>query len=348
MKTIQSTISILVIGLFAISMSFVSCSKSDDDSQSTLQDVYIGGHIVNSNYKWVATIWKNGVASYLTSGTTFSDINDITVAGNDVYAVGYEQITAKKIAKFWKNGVATDLSDGLKDEEAIAIAVVGNDVYVGGTQYDSKTSITIAKVWKNGIATNLESANTNYSTDVPTSIHISGNDVYVSGFKGNGTESWAKFWKNGVAVNLTNGQTNAAVNDILVVGSDVYAVGRINYKAKCWKNNVLTSNLIIEEGSYEAKRIVSEGSDIYILGYDNSVNSTSQIRIWKNGSVINSPNPLENVMPEDIAISGVDNYVCGTLKSGNKNYAVYYKNQVRTDLVTDATIASYAKAIFVK
>lgn len=104
-------------------------------------------------------------------------------------------------------------------------------------------------MWKNGIATNLESTNTNYSKDTPISINISGNDVYVSGFKGNGTESFAKFWKNGIAVNLTNGQTNAVVNDILVVGSDVYAVDRISSKAKCWKNNVLTSDLIIEQDS---------------------------------------------------------------------------------------------------
>jgi len=347
MRTIQSTISILVIVLFAISMSFVSCSGSDDNSKSASKDVYIGGYIINSNYKWVATIWKNGEAGYLTNGTTYSEINDITVAGNDVYAVGYEQINTNKIAKLWKNGVATDLSDGLKSEVAIAITVVGNDVYVAGTQYNSDNNITIAKVWKNGIATNLESANTNYSTDTPTSINVSGNDVYISGFKGNGTESWAKFWKNGVAVNLTNGQTNAAVNDILVLGSDVYAVGRISYKAKCWKNNVLTSDLIIEQDSYDAKKIVSEGSDIYILGYTNS-NSTNQIRLWKNGSAINSPNPLENVTPEDIAISGSDNYVCGTLKAGSKYYAVYYKNEVKIDLVTDAIIASYAKAIFVK
>jgi len=347
MKTIQSKNYILVVVLFAILMSFVSCSGSDDDSKSTSKDVYVGGHIINSNYKWVATIWKNGEASYLTNGTTYSEVNDITVAGNDVYAVGYEQINTNKIAKLWKNGVATDLSDGLKSEEAIAIAVVGNDIYVAGTQNDSKTNITIAKVWKNGIATNLESANTSYSKDTPTSINISGNDVFVSGLKGNGTESFAKFWKNGIAVNLTNGQTNAVVNDILVVGSDVYAVGRISSKAKCWKNNVLTSDLIIEQDSYEAKKIVSEGSDIYILGHNYS-NSINQIRLWKNGSAINIANPLEDVMPGDIAISGSDNYVCGTLKAGNKNYAVYYKNQVKIDLVTDAIIASYAKAIFVK
>ena len=347
MKTIQSTISILAVVLFAISMSFVSCSGSDDNSQSASKDVYVGGHIINSNYKWVATIWKNGEASYLTNGTTYSEVNDITVAGNDVYAVGYEQINTNKIAKLWKNGVATDLSDGLKSEVAIAITVVGNDVYVAGTQYNSDNNITIAKVWKNGIATNLESANTNYSTDTPTSIKISGNDVYVSGLKGNGTESFAKFWKNGIAVNLTNGQTNAVVNDILVVGSDVYAVGRISSKPKCWKNNVLVSNLIIEEGSYEAKKIATQGSDIYILGYNYS-NSTNHISLWKNGNAINIANPLEDVMPEDIAISGSDNYVCGTLKAGGKYYAVYYKNQVKIDLVTDAIIASYAKAIFVK
>ena len=342
MKNLSKTLAILIFAIFII-----SCSK-DEDSISSSKDVYVGGFIVNSDFIWVATIWKNGVATSVSDGTQFAVINDITVVGNDVYAVGYEsQPNGKNFAKIWKNGLGINLSDGLNSEEAIAIKVVGNDIYVTGFQDNSINNIRLAKVWKNGNATTLESTNTPYSSDNVTNITVSGSDVYVTGYKNNGTEAFAKFWKNGTAFNLTNGTTNARANDILILGTDVYVVGRISFLAKCWKNNQLISNLFDETAIYEATKIVNEGSDIYVLG-SKSVNSIQNIRLWKNGIAIDFPNSSENLSPSGLAISGSDNFVSASRRVGSKSYAVYYKNQEKIELVNDAIISSYANAIFVK
>ena len=340
--------------LLSLSLSVSNCTKENvtenkDLPITTSKDVYVGGYIINGTFKWVATLWKNGVASSLSDGTGYAEILDISVIDNDVYAVGYDQTSTspKKIAKLWKNGVAVNLSDGLNDEQAKAITVVGNDVYIVGTQYNSTTNTGVAKIWKNGFATNLGASSSSAFRDFPTSVTVSGSNVYVSGYKRNGTESYAKYWKNGVEVNLTNGITNATANDVLVLNNDIYAVGRISFNAKCWKNNVLTSNLIVEANCYEAKKIVTDGSDIYILG-DKVSNSVNQIRLWKNGTEIIFPNIPNSIGPSDLAISGGDHYVCGTRQGNSKSYAIYYKNQVKVELVNDAVISSVAATIFVK
>ena len=329
-----------------LSTSLLCCKKEDSIkplSQATTKDVYVVGCVMNSNYVNVATVWKNGINTFLTDGTQDSEANDISIFKKNIYVVGYQTLNQVSVATIWKNGISTKLSDGVNNEVAKGIAIVGEDIYVVG--YQEINFALKPKIWKNGIATYLEVANELFS-ETPTNIYVSGNSVYVCGWRSNGTESFAKFWKNGVPVNLSNGQTSASANDILVLDSDVYVVGRDNYKAKCWENNVSNTTLVMEEDGYEAKKIVAVGSDIYILGYQ-FFNEVHQIRLWVNGNAIDFQNPSDDVFPLDIAINEDDNYVCGNQYSGDKTHAIYYKNQVKVDLVNDTIINSEANAIFV-
>ncbi|MEJ7675202.1 MAG: hypothetical protein WKF59_21480 [Chitinophagaceae bacterium] len=66
--------------------------------------------------KYVAKVWKNGVATSLTNGSADEFASSVYVSGTDVYVAGYESDVSGfgiDVAKVWKNGVATSLTNGL-------------------------------------------------------------------------------------------------------------------------------------------------------------------------------------------------------------------------------------------
>lgn len=70
----------------------------------------------------VATIWKNGVASYLpaTGPTKNSYATDIKLLGSDVFISGIEVGTG---ARYWKNGVGNTLPSSAPQGQGNAIFV---------------------------------------------------------------------------------------------------------------------------------------------------------------------------------------------------------------------------------
>ena len=67
-------------------------------------DIYVAGYEFNASVA-IAKIWKNGVATSLTSGTTTSKSFSIAGLGNDIYVSGFEgQGSSNEIGKIWKNG----------------------------------------------------------------------------------------------------------------------------------------------------------------------------------------------------------------------------------------------------
>ena len=103
----------LVVAAFAVSATFTSCKKNDNDKV----DVYVAGVRGNN-----ATLWKNGIAKNLTDGTNYAYANSVFVSGGDVYVAGYEINGQNYIATLWKNGIAQDLY--------IASNTMANSVFV--------------------------------------------------------------------------------------------------------------------------------------------------------------------------------------------------------------------------
>ncbi|QEC40954.1 IPT/TIG domain-containing protein [Pseudobacter ginsenosidimutans] len=104
----------------------------------------------------MASIWKNGTATTLTSGTVSVGVaTAVFVVGNDIYVAGYEQEDyyggGSQFAKYWKNGVPVKLSN--VSSGATGITVFGNDVYVSGWEHNG--TYIVSKYWKNGVAVNL-------------------------------------------------------------------------------------------------------------------------------------------------------------------------------------------------
>jgi hypothetical protein len=73
------------------------------------------------------------------------------------------------------------------------------------------------------------------TTDVfATSVFVSGNDVYVTGYEANGINQIAKLWKNNVATDLPDGYDATGV---YVFDNDVYVCGfGADGSALIWKN----------------------------------------------------------------------------------------------------------------
>jgi hypothetical protein len=245
---------------------------------STAQDVYVAG-FENTGNQNAAKVWKNGIATDLTDGTTAAEAYSVYVSGNDVYVAGQNG----NVAVAWTNGIATNLSDGTTASVAHSVYVSGNDVYVAGQNGNT------AVVWKNGIATNLSDGTT---VAVAHSVYISGNDVYVAGQNGDA----ATVWKNGVATNLSTAESSAL--SVFVQDNDVYVAGwkkensLSNTVANVWKNGVATT-LPVSGNSYNAyaTSVFVSGNDVFVSGSNLSGFTAGQkplyhAILWKNGSVL--------------------------------------------------------------
>lgn len=157
-------------------------------------DVYVVG-VSMINNKYVATIWKNGTATAL-STTEGSIANGICISGTDIYVAGQDGA-----ACYWKNGVKTVLDpDG--SSNARAVTVVGGDVFVAGNTY-TQWLHKQAAYWKNGVRTDLLTGNNDQDVidSYANGIGVDGNDVHVSGWL-NAYD--AAYWKNGVMKHLNN------------------------------------------------------------------------------------------------------------------------------------------------
>lgn len=86
-------------------------------------DVYIAGW-QNINGYSRATVWKNGTATTLTSGSTSSSAYGVYVSGSDVYVAGDQWVApGNYVAVYWKNGIPVTLTDGLVNAIAFSIQV---------------------------------------------------------------------------------------------------------------------------------------------------------------------------------------------------------------------------------
>ncbi|GGC49306.1 hypothetical protein GCM10011386_47000 [Parapedobacter defluvii] len=182
------------------------------------------------------------------------------MSGDDVYVGGYEVISGVRRAKIWKNGKLRYTFPQNTIEMVYEIAVQGTDIYVVG--YPTAHPV----YWK-------ISATNETSMDVPLldwahGITVKGNDVYVSGNKGNK----ARYVKNGSAVDLTDGTNYAYCNSIFLSGNDVYAVGSEEKSdgtdaPKYWKNSTAIS-LTSGNSNTHGNSIFVWNSKVYVAGAD--------------------------------------------------------------------------------
>lgn len=122
---------------------------------TTKSDVYVAGY-AKSNGFYIATLWKNGISTTLSSEKAVISRNAICVINNDCYVGGYTTIFDNSTpypleignkATIWKNGIPTYLindNDTGSITKVCDLKAVGNDLFA---LVEAKGRLSI---WKNG------------------------------------------------------------------------------------------------------------------------------------------------------------------------------------------------------
>ncbi len=324
-----------------------SCTKNSDTSAITFPKATTGVFIAGTSGR--ASLWKDASVYTLdipNIGGNSSEANSVFVADTVVYVTGSSYCScgprAARVTSdsgiLWKNGVATKLPGYFGQ-----VIAYNNDVYVMGNNLSGQPTY-----WKNGIPVIVDRA---YNTTA-TSIFVSGNDVYETGFETDTISAYitdiAVYWKNGTRIKLST--TNSWANSIFVSGTDVYVVGfdigtyapgKQDIVPVLWKNGVKTNlplNLpatTLVSGVKGATKVVVSGTDVYVIGeiYINSDFSVTGLGngyysyCWKNNAIDFSIPPTNggDSFFWDLFVKGTDEYILGTSKYWKNHVPVLFK-----------------------
>ncbi len=325
-----------------------SCKKNSDPIPIPIPDtfpkatagVYIAGDFGRG------ALWKDQslyVLDIPNNGGNSSDANSVFVADTVVYVIGSSYCSCglrgsratSDSGILWKNGVATKLPGYFGQ-----VIVYNNDVYVMGNNLSGQPTY-----WKNGIPVIVDLAR----NTTATSIFVSGNDVYATGFETDTISALindiAVYWKNGTRIKLST--TDSWANSIFVSGTDVYvagfdigtyAPGKQDIVPVLWKNGVKTylplnlppATTVSGSGVSGATKVVVSGSDVFVIGniYINSDFSVTGLYngyysyCWKNNAIDFSIPPTNGggAYFWDLFVKGNDEYILGS--------STYWKNHV--------------------
>lgn len=188
-------------------------------------DVYVAGSYIpaSGNKTRVGVIWKNGEPVVVSDGRETTFFEDVFVSGEDVFAVGYENIGGGIVSKYWKNGESVTLSSRETTTYANSIFVDGADVYIAG--FADALSDRSLKLWKNGQASNLLSSKPVVRGGT---VVVENGHTYVCGYEQVGSKYEPRLFKDGVMESLedkNSGHTYAL--DLKVYNGNMLVLGRM-------------------------------------------------------------------------------------------------------------------------
>ena len=218
--------------------------------------------------------------------------DDIFISDNKVYVVGNtsEGSSSTHCPTLWIDGDLQNIGSVGNFNSATSVFVEGDDVYVTIDEHDKMNCY----IWKNGEKKIIDGA-----TEL-TSLYVKDRNVYIAGSYNRQPTIWINDDRQ--ILSLENG----CVNDILVYGNDIYAVGylesNVTYQAVLWKNGEVER---LGSDISEANDILIHNGNLYIAGQDYNCAT-----LWLNGQ--------SNILGPDkscaysVAIFGDDIYVGGT------------------------------------
>ena len=219
-------------------------------------NVYISGVLQFDNGDMYGVVWKNGVVSYLTEGTTFSLANTVVVSGQNVHVGGYIIQEGKTYATYWKNGNPQLLTSGDNFAQVESLAIAGNTVYAAGRELGND----VGKYWKDGQVVNL----TDGSSQVTISaVCTKGHDVYLAGRRRNGDASELVVWKNNNIIITTpmNG-FDIQIHAVGLSQSDVLVTGGVIFRNE--NSSVYAHATLWTNGEPETLAQGADGINVYL------------------------------------------------------------------------------------
>lgn len=186
------------------------------------------------------------------------------------------------------------------------------EIFMVGIQTDAGLPPVI-KVWKNGVESELPgSTNAN-----ATGLTVSGNDVYVPGYKfpaAGQTFSDIGFWKNDVFTKIGDSEDIQDISELVVSNGDVYVAGSYYdtpfnpegnfrpYSVRYWKNGVMATPDQGDNVRGNVYALAVSGSDVYMGGFV-ADSEAEYSGYWKNNDFTQG---LEGHYIRDIQIKGTD------------------------------------------
>ncbi|RYY56901.1 MAG: hypothetical protein EOO09_04870 [Chitinophagaceae bacterium] len=254
-------------------------------------DVYVTGYeLTGTGSDRVARLWKNGVGQTLPSGTGYASGEQVYVANNKVYVLGFDDFSYR--TALWVDGVkqavplpAHPYNGG---NQNVGLAVDGTDIYTCGATRNARGTAK-ATLMRGGGRMGVDTlANTVSHAE---RIFISGKDVYMVGLEEEGVLVKPRLWKNGQRQELDNLPAQGYMQCVEVENGNVYVVAEnrstlAGDELILWKNGKIIHRIPGAGNHLSADGISVMDGDVYICGHE-SIRTTgeNQIRIWKNGAV---------------------------------------------------------------
>lgn len=189
-------------------------------------DVYVAGSYIPAadNSKRIGVVWKNGEPVMVSDGKETTFFEDVFVSGEDIFAVGYENIGGGIVSKYWKNGESVTLSNRETTTYANSIFVDNADVYIAG--FADALSDRSLKLWKNGQASSLLSSKPVVRGGT---VVVENGHTYVCGYEQVGSKYEPRLFKDGIMQSLqdnNSGHTYAV--DLKVYQGNMLVLGRMD------------------------------------------------------------------------------------------------------------------------
>ncbi len=266
-----------------------------------------------------------GLATITAKSGEISDVCNITVTGDILYAAGTYVTTEQGYEPYykpcyWKNDkmFILDIPDN-HDASVNGISVVGDDVYVFGSYLDRESGSDVGCYWKNGERIDVSA----------TGVDGFGNICLYDSEKG-------CFSVNGKAVYLeiADGYSRLSVTNAAVCGNDVYAIGNCHADDSSledmwcyWKNGKFHElGLPFDDGSWCIPwNIAVDGNDVYVIGeYFQGVDG--YVCYWKNGEVVLMPELGKGTTWANMYVLSGNIYICGSRIVDNSYYKLFVWN----------------------